>query len=141
MPLALVALLVAGDLVSTAPAEIPAAGAIAPAPPPPTSAPKGVVGVDLPAFPPPAKPQSVRDRPGPPPGDQPSQQPGFEFGDPFRQRTPPSASSPAPSGPSASRCRRKPTANGFIYSCGDPEAAREREEEAEHLLNDLLSPR
>lgn len=141
MPLALVALLIAGELVSTAPPEMPASSATAPAPPPPASAPKGVVGVDLPAFPSPAKSQRVRDRLAPAAGDQPSQQPGFEFGDPFRQRTPPSASSPGPSEPEASRCRRKQTANGFIYSCGDPEAAREREEEAERLLNDLMSPR
>ena len=140
MPIALVALLIAGELVSTAPPALPASAANVPAPSSPASAPKGVVGVDLPAFPTPARTQGLRDRPGPPPGDQPSQQPGFEFGDPFRQRTPPTASSSASPDTEGSRCRRKETANGFTYACGDPEAAREREKEAERVRNKQLVP-
>lgn len=128
---ALVALLLAGELVSTAPPAVPAptAAAVSAAP---ASGPQGVVGVDLPAFPAPVRPRPLT----PPPDGQPSQQPGFEFGDPFRQRTPPAASSDN----EGARCRRTETANGFTYACGEPEAARQRAEEAEQLLNGLLSP-
>lgn len=138
MPLALVALLFAGELVSTAPPAAPAPAANAPAPPP-ASAPQGVVGVDLPAFPAPAKPQRFRDTLNQP-NDQPSQLPGFQFGSPFGEQTPPPASSSASSDGQEPRCRRTETANGFTYSCGDPESARQREEEAKQLLNDLLTP-
>lgn len=131
MPSALVALLLAGELVATAPPAVPAS-TTAPAPTASASPPQGVVGVDLPAFPAPVRPQRLP----PPPDGQPSQLPGFEFGDPFRQRTAPSASSDN-EGP---RCRRTETANGFTYACGEPEAARQRREEAEQLLNGLLSP-
>jgi hypothetical protein len=130
MPVALIALLLAGDIVNTAPPAPPAAST-------PASAPQGVVGVDLPAFPKPVRPvYKAPERSW----DRPSPELGFNSIPMLGEQAPP----PPPSATAAdpgSRCRRKETANGFTYSCGDPETARSLEEETERLLNDLLDPR
>ncbi len=134
MPVALIALVfLAGDVVNTPP----------PAPPPldasatPAAAPQGVVGVDLPAFPKPVRPvYKAPERSW----DRPSPELGFNSIPMLGEPLPP----PPPSATAAdegSRCRRRETANGFTYSCGDPETARRLEEETEQLLNDLLDPR
>lgn len=130
MPLALIALLFAGDITNTPPPAPPAASA-------PAGAPQGVVGVDLPAFPKPVRPvykapERSWDRPSPELGFSSIPMLGEEA------PTPPPSATAADEG---SRCRRKETANGFTYSCGDPETARRLEEETERMLNDLLDPR
>lgn len=140
MPLALIALLFAGDITNSPQPEPPAPGAadVQPAASAPSSAPQGVVGVDLPAFPKPVRPvYKAPERSW----DRPTPELGFNSIPMFDEQAPtppPSATTTADQG---SRCRRKDTANGFIYSCGDPEAAREREAEVERMLNDLLAPR
>lgn len=130
MPVALVALLLAGDITNTPPPAPPAASA-------PAGAPQGVVGVDLPAFPKPVRPvYKAPERSW----DRPSPELGFSSIPMLGEEAPP----PPPSATAAdpgSRCRRKETANGFTYSCGDPETARRLEEETERMLNDLLDPR
>lgn len=130
MPVALIALLLAGDIVNTAPPAPPAASA-------PAGAPQGVVGVDLPAFPKPVRPvYKAPERSW----DRPSPELGFSTIPMLGEEATP----PPPSATAADqepRCRRKETANGFTYSCGDPETARRLEDETERMLNDLLAPR
>lgn len=142
MPLALIALLFAGDIINPGPTAPPAPGAAAvqSAASAPASAPQGVVGVDLPAFPKPVRPvYKAPERSW----DRPTPELGFNSIPMFDEQapTPPPSATTTTTADQGSRCRRKETANGFIYSCGDPEAAREREAEVERMLNDLLAPR
>lgn len=129
MPVALIALLLAGDITNTPPPAPPAASA-------PAGAPQGVVGVDLPAFPKPVRPvYKAPERSW----DRPSPELGFNSIPMLGEQAPPPPSATAAD--QGSRCRRKETPNGFTYSCGDPETARRLEEETERMLNDLLDPR
>lgn len=140
MPVTLIALLLAGDIVAPPGPPPPDAAATRPAASAPAGAPQGVVGVDLPAFPKPVRPvYKAPERSW----DRPSPELGFNaipmLGEEAQPPPPPSATAAATD--QGSRCRRKETPNGFTYSCGDPETARRLEEETERMLNDLLDPR
>ncbi len=137
MLIALIALLVAGE---ASPTTTPPAAATAQ--PAPAGAPQGVVGVDLPAFPRPVRPAPQTRETS---GERPSPQLGFNSIPMLGE-----ASTRPPATPTESRddnaddgprCRRRQTANGFVYSCGDPATARELEDQTERMLEDLLKPR
>lgn len=139
MSSALIVLLFAGNIITTAqPApQTPDAPAAPSAASVPAGPPQGVVGVDLPAFPKPVRPvYKAPERSW----DRPSPELGFNSIPMFEEHAPPSPPS-STTADQGSRCRRKETANGFTYSCGDPETARRLEEETERMLNDLLTPR
>lgn len=139
MPVLLVALLLASEFITTAPPASHAGTQNKPAPPAATApVQQGVVGVDLPAYPRPARPS---DRPAPPPAEGPSPELGFRTTPMLGQESTATPPPPAPAAEKESRCRKRETPNGFIYSCGDPAATKPLEEQTERMLNDLLSPR